>query len=146
MVQDKHPPSPPGAITIREGALRIGLTEASLRNHLSRDPTALPATFVMGRRRFFVAVDVDRWVTDRADAAKAAITAHRPPKTRNSAEHRQALRNRALLSMHSASIIAGASADQLRCAGVPRTKVGRREYIAPESLRIFLESQRAGRA
>ena len=142
MSQHKRHPPPPGAITIREGALRIGWTEASVRNQLSRDPTALPATFVVGKRRFFVAADVDQWLTDRADIVLAAISAHPPAKTRNSAAHRHALRTRALLSLHSASIIANVSTDQLRRAGVPRTKVGRREYIAPDALRIYLENQR----
>lgn len=45
-----------------------------------------------------------------------------------------------------AAIIAGMSAAQLRRTDVPRTKVGRREYIAPAEPKLFLETQRATRA
>lgn len=65
--------APPGAMTIRAAALRIGWTEASVRNQLSNDPTRLPPTFVVGSRRFFVAADLEQWLADRTTEARAAL-------------------------------------------------------------------------
>lgn len=140
MPHDLHKPTPPGALTIRAGADRIGWTEQAVRNQLSRDPTLLPHTFTVGGRRFFVAEEVEKWLEDRATMARAAFDAASRKKTRNTVEHCTAVRTGALLSEHQASIIAGTPGGVMRSRGAPFERIGRRWYIRPTALRQYLES------
>ncbi len=78
------------------------------------------------------------------------MTCRRHLRTRNSADHIAAVRERRLLSFEEAAIIAGITRTELKRRIAPDDRpffrVGRRLYVRPAELREFLQTQRAARA